>query len=175
MPGMSTSTDPTAAESLDSWHQNATYWDDAVGADGNMYWSVLQEPTLAKLFAAHLPAAAPGARRALDLATGNGLCARWMARRGANVVATDGTDGMLDKARARWAEEQARAGSEAAASGDIEFAKLDVTEPADFEALIARLGGERFDVILINMAIMDVATLDPLAQALPRLLKEDGV
>lgn len=31
-----------------------------------------------------------------------------------------------------------------------------------------------FDVVLINMAIMDVETLDPLADALPKLLKRNG-
>ena len=35
------------------------------------------------------------------------------------------------------------------------------------------MGG--FDIVLMNMALMDVATLDPLAEALPKLLKKDGV
>lgn len=36
-----------------------------------------------------------------------------------------------------------------------------------------QIGG--FDIVLMNMAIMDVATLDPLADALLKLLKKDGV
>lgn len=32
-----------------------------------------------------------------------------------------------------------------------------------------------FDIILINMAIMDIADIEPLANALPKLLKADGV
>lgn len=36
-----------------------------------------------------------------------------------------------------------------------------------------QIGG--FDIILMNMAIMDVATLDPLADALLKLLNKDGV
>lgn len=32
-----------------------------------------------------------------------------------------------------------------------------------------------FDVLVINMAIMDVETLDPLADALPKLLKKNGM
>jgi hypothetical protein len=31
-----------------------------------------------------------------------------------------------------------------------------------------------FDIIIMNMAIMDIATLEPLAAALPRLLKKNG-
>lgn len=32
-----------------------------------------------------------------------------------------------------------------------------------------------FDVVLINMALMDISTLEPLADALPKLLKKDGM
>ena len=32
-----------------------------------------------------------------------------------------------------------------------------------------------FDVVLINMAIMDIETLQPLADALPKLLKANGM
>ncbi len=35
--------------------------------------------------------------------------------------------------------------------------------------------GGAFDVVVINMAIMDIPTLEPLAAALPRLLKKDGM
>jgi hypothetical protein len=31
-----------------------------------------------------------------------------------------------------------------------------------------------FDVITLNMAIMDIATIEPLATNLPKLLKQDG-
>lgn len=32
-----------------------------------------------------------------------------------------------------------------------------------------------FDVVIMNMAIMDVSTIEPLAAALPKLLKKDGM
>jgi len=32
-----------------------------------------------------------------------------------------------------------------------------------------------FDIVLTNMAIMDIATLEPLANALPGLLAKDGM
>lgn len=32
-----------------------------------------------------------------------------------------------------------------------------------------------FDIVLINMAIMDIANIEPLAEALLRLLKPDGL
>ena len=36
-------------------------------------------------------------------------------------------------------------------------------------------GENKFDIVLMNMAIMDVSTIEPLAQALPQLLKPNGV
>lgn len=38
---------------------------------------------------------------------------------------------------------------------------------------VHQFGG--YDVILINMAIQDVPTLEPLVEALPKLLKKDGM
>ncbi len=115
------STTDVAKESLDSWSVNATHWDELMGEDGNLYWNILQKPCLGRFFAAHLK---PGCR-ALDISTGNGLCARWLASHGASVLATDGTLEMINIARER-----------APPGADISFQKLDVTEPADFTALL---------------------------------------
>lgn len=41
--------------------------------------------------------------------------------------------------------------------------------------MLTRVKRHGFDIIVMNMAIMDVETLDPLAAALPQLLKKDGV
>ncbi|KAK3375683.1 S-adenosyl-L-methionine-dependent methyltransferase [Lasiosphaeria ovina] len=152
------------------WTAIASYWDANIGASGNKYWTRLQEPCLTRLLGTHL--ARPGCR-ALDLATGNGLCARWLAARGAAaVVATDGSGAMLELAARRVAED-----GDLGVKGRAKIAlrKLDVTEPADFDKLVDDEGSQRFDVVLVNMALMDVATLEPLAMALTRLLGPDGV
>ncbi|PNP59290.1 hypothetical protein THARTR1_01036 [Trichoderma harzianum] len=152
-------------EALSTWEVNAEFWNSGVGEHGNKYWKRLQEPSLRRLLG---PSLSKQGCTALELATGNGLCARWLADNGAaSIIATDGTFGML---------EQANKYENADRDGKISFSKLDVTNANDFEPLVEKaveLGG--FDVILMNMAIMDVATLDPLADALPRLLKKDGV
>ena len=168
---------------VDSWEANAEHWDETMGSEGNKYWQLLELPYLKKMV--HIT---PGCK-ALDLATGNGLCARWLASEGASVVATDGSENMLEVARRRTLPEQA---------GKIVYQKLDVTKSVDFEALLdsesavstahpmgsrircngatnRRTQREGFDIVVMNMAIMDVETLDPLAAALPRLLKKDGV
>ncbi|KAL7809689.1 S-adenosyl-L-methionine-dependent methyltransferase [Trichoderma aethiopicum] len=155
-----------AKEALSTWETNAEFWDSGIGETGNKYWKQLQRPSLERLLGPTL--SKKSGRSALELATGNGLCARWLADNGASsIIATDGTFGMLEQASKYMDEDKA---------GKISFRKLDVTEEGDFVPLVekaAEIGG--FDVVLMNMAIMDVATLDPLANALPKLLSKDGV
>ncbi|POR33264.1 Uncharacterized protein TPAR_06542 [Tolypocladium paradoxum] len=146
---------------LDSWEANADFWDEKMGADGNEYWSLLQKPYLHKLIDVQ-----PGCR-VLDLATGNGMASRFLAGRGASVVATDGSVRMLKNCRERCTPEEAER---------MSYAQLDVTKPADFDDFLkSPLAEGGFDVVVINMAIMDVETLDPLADALPKLLKTSGI
>jgi|SRR3569833_513819 len=128
-----------AAESLASWETNAPTWDNYMGSEGNIYWSELQVPYLDRLLGS---AVGRSGCRALDLATGNGLGARWMARRGARVLATDGTEAMLAAA-----EERVRADGDIAAretggtgGGSVEFRKLDITSSEGFEKLISEVG-----------------------------------
>ncbi|KAK0644087.1 S-adenosyl-L-methionine-dependent methyltransferase [Cercophora newfieldiana] len=147
------------AESLSAWNVIAPYWDDTIGKDGNKYWRLLQEPSLSRLLGPNL--AKPGCR-ALDLATGNGLCARWLAGRGAKVYATDGSEVMVGIAKGR---------SEGCG---IEFGVLDVTSKEGWEGFLEGEGREPFDIVLMNMAIMDVGDIEPLAAALPKLLQKGG-
>ena len=106
---------------MKSWETNAEFWDNGIGEQGNIYWKVLQLPTLRRMIDVR-----PGSK-ALDLATGNGLAARWLASEGASVLATDGSAEMLERAKLRHA---------ATAYGEnISYRRLDVTEAADFEFL----------------------------------------
>ncbi|KAL8365481.1 hypothetical protein RB595_004342 [Gaeumannomyces hyphopodioides] len=171
------STEELKAESLAAWSQNAAYWDDTVGQDGNIYWKRLQEPSLRRLvFGA---GGVPAYFEALDLCSGNGIVARWLADpghgdRAEHIAVTDGCSEMVRLARARWEA------WEAEWEGDWEgpcrppaasFRRLDV---CDGEAL--GLEGE-YDLVTMNMAIMDVPTLEPLAEALAtgRLLRQGGI
>ncbi|KAK3305188.1 S-adenosyl-L-methionine-dependent methyltransferase [Chaetomium strumarium] len=163
---------PTAslsADAIHAWETIAQYWDATITKHGNKYWRRLQEPCLARLLGPALQR--PGCK-ALDLATGNGLCARWLARNGAHsVLATDGTDEMLRLADAhRQTEEEPW-------KSKVRLQKLDVTSAADFARLEQNDDGDfGFDIVLMNMAAMDVADLEPLAGALGKgLLAKDGV
>lgn len=83
------------AESLLFWDGIASDWDKAIGDAGNDYWTYLQEPVLRRMVGDI------AGQQALDLATGNGIVARWLAREGATVLGTDGSRKMVELARAR--------------------------------------------------------------------------
>ncbi|KAL1842420.1 hypothetical protein VTJ49DRAFT_5268 [Mycothermus thermophilus] len=165
---------PLSAQALASWDANATYWDHSITRDGNKYWRRLQEPSLSRLLAPTFSRAQDTRHgiRALEFATGNGLCARWLARQmrtlnprgGGEVLATDGSEEMLKVARGYYEEEKGVV---------VRWRKVDVTNEEDLETLAREEG--RFDIVLMNMAIMDVADIEPLARALRGLLSENGV
>ncbi|KAK3291542.1 S-adenosyl-L-methionine-dependent methyltransferase [Chaetomium fimeti] len=165
------STVPTSslsARAVASWEDNAAYWDSSITKHGNKYWKRLQEPSLARLIG---PSSSPNQKpdpnreyRALELATGNGLCARWLAHRGASVLATDACENMLALAKGHC--------EPGTVEESIRFRRVDVTSEEELGALAAE---GPFDVVLLNMAAMDIADLAPLAKKLSSLLEVDGV
>ncbi|EFY87644.1 methyltransferase type 11 [Metarhizium acridum CQMa 102] len=170
-----------------SWIENAEWWDTTMGLHGNKYWQQLQKPSLERLVPVQ-----PGCR-ALDLATGNGLVARWLAGKGASVIASDGSEDMIKRAAQRSSPEEAER---------ISYRLLDVTLAEAFEDLYKSEPAVRekstpttalstgklvpanhvlawknggFDIVTCNMALMDISDLEPLADALPKLLKRGGI
>ena len=93
----------------------------------------------------------------LELACGNGEFARRLTHLGAAVVATDFSESMLDLARAYGAE--------------IDYRRIDATSEEDLLTL-AEVGP--FDAAVINMAIMDMTAIEPLAAALTSLVRVGG-
>src|SRR5947208_1769190 len=79
------------------WDQNATFWDERMG-DGNDFQRLLVAPASERLLNLQ-----PG-ETVLEIACGNGVFARHLARLGTHVVATDFSTQMLERARARSAE-----------------------------------------------------------------------
>jgi 2-polyprenyl-3-methyl-5-hydroxy-6-metoxy-1,4-benzoquinol methylase len=137
----------------DAWNQNAEFWDEKMG-EGNLFQRVLVGPTTERLLELK------SGELVLEIACGNGVFARRLAQLGAQVIATDFSENLLDLAQKRTTEHDNR----------IEYRLIDVTSE---EQLLA-LGERRFNVAVCNMAIMDIATIEPLMSALSRLLKVDG-
>jgi SAM-dependent methyltransferase len=123
----------------------------------------------------------------LDLATGNGLVAQHLAALGGEVTATDASTQMLEFAKNRMTEDEASkstyqivdvTNTEELNSLAHEAQKVRTSLQLRSTPLILLLTGDAkrhgFDVITLNMAIMDIATIEPLATNLPKLLKQDG-
>lgn len=140
-------------ESGEIWDQKAEFWDEKMG-EGNVFHRHLVAPAVERLLSPR-----PG-ESILDVACGNGLVARQLARLGAQVVATDVSRRFLERARQRTTEHADR----------IEYRQIDATDAAQ----LLTLGERRFDAAVCTMALMDIPTLQPLLSALSRLLKRGG-
>lgn len=135
-----------------SWGTNAPFWDERMG-EGNDFQRLLLNPAVEQLLQ-------PRPRqRILEIACGNGQLARRLADLGAEVVATDFAPRMLEIARGRSSGYEQR----------ISYQLVDATDEAELMAL-----GGPFDAAVCNMALMDMATIEPLARACANLLKPNG-
>lgn len=149
------SIDPKQANQItrQSWDKNAAYWDEYMG-EGNDFVEVLCWPSIV-----HMLDAQPGGR-VLDIACGNGLTSRRLAARDFNVVAFDFSKEMINKAIQRTPD----------LLDKIEYHVLDATD----ENSLLKLGVGEFDAAISNMALFDIAEIDPLFRALSRLLRPGG-
>jgi 2-polyprenyl-3-methyl-5-hydroxy-6-metoxy-1,4-benzoquinol methylase len=134
-----------------AWNTNAEFWNDRM-AEGNDFFNLLVWPAVERLLRL------TSGDRLLDVACGNGVTSRRLARAGASVVAFDFSESMIDLAK----ERTGRSG--------IDYRVIDAT---DRKALLD-LGPAAFDGALCNMALMDMADIDPLMDALASLLRPDG-
>lgn len=135
------------------WDDKAVFWDERMG-DGNLFQSTLIGPA-----SEHLLGVRPG-ERILEIACGNGVFSRRLAGLGARIVATDFSEKFLERARARTTESARR----------VEYRLVDAT---DEEQLLA-LGEKRYDAAVCNMALMDMAIIEPLIRTLAKLLEPEG-
>lgn len=139
----------------EAWEKKAAFWDERMG-EGNAFQRVLIGPASERLLQVR-----PG-EMVLDVACGNGVFSRRLAQLGARVVSIDFSERFVELARART--------EEAGYGGAVEYL---VTDATDEEQLLS-LGEGRFDAAVCNMALMDMAAIDPLMRALRRLLKPSG-
>ena len=140
------------------WEAIANDYDARVGDDGNSFHRELIRPSTLRLLDPK-----PG-ERILDVACGNGVFSRYLARLGVNVVAFDYSPKMIAFAKERCA----------AFTESISFSIADAT---DYEQLMVLGAGQRqpFDKIVSNMAVMGLPDIQPLFRAAYELLKTDGI
>jgi 2-polyprenyl-3-methyl-5-hydroxy-6-metoxy-1,4-benzoquinol methylase len=135
------------------WDQNASWWDQQIG-DGNTFQNRLVGPATERLLDVR------HGQTILDLACGNGVVSRRLAQLGAQIIACDFSPTFLERAKAQTT----------AFADRIEYRLVDLTERQQ----LLTLGERRFDAAVCNMALMDMATITPLLDALRILLKPMG-
>jgi len=147
-----TSTRDLNARARQQWDDKASFWDALHGYDGNLFHKTLVGPSAERLLGIK-----PG-ERILDVACGNGQMARRLTELGAQVVATDFSAGLIEKAKARTPD------------STIDYRVIDATD----EVALLALGVSSFDAAVCNMALQDIADIDPLFRAIKRLLRPGG-
>ena len=147
--------DFSVEESKEIWNENAAFWDGAMGDESNDFHREVVRPRVTELLEP-----VPG-DYVLDAACGNGNYSAFLAERGASVVAFDYSERMIELARARQARWSER----------IEFCVADATDRA---SLLALRRDRPFTKAVSNMAVMDIADIEPLFTAVHELLADGG-
>ncbi len=140
----------------DAWNANAAFWDEKMG-EGNDFVEKLIWPSTERLLNAS------AGQHILDIACGNGLACRKLAAMGIRVTGVDFAEEMIKRAKAH----------EVGTDSSIQYLVVDVSDEAALIEL--RRGQDQFDSAICNMALFDMAAIEPLARALPELLKPGAV
>jgi ubiquinone/menaquinone biosynthesis C-methylase UbiE len=133
------------------WADLAEWYDAKQGDTGDLWHRELIDPPLLALVGE------VRGLRLLDLACGNGYLARRFARQGATVTAVDASAPTIERARAR----------ERAEPLGIAYSVSDATS-------IPGLADSTFDVVVCNMALMDMPDVVGPIREVARLLRPGG-
>jgi ubiquinone/menaquinone biosynthesis C-methylase UbiE len=129
----------------------AAWWDERQGDEGDLWHRTLIDPTLLRMLG-------PVKKlRVLDLACGNGYLSRKLARSGAKVTGVDASAAMIERARAREDREA-----------------LDVSYHVADASSLDGLEDATFDVVVCNMAIMDMPDAEEALREAARVLRSAG-
>src|SRR3989440_4313123 len=127
------------------------WWDTNIGDEGDLWHRTLIDPPLL-----HLVGEVNG-MRLLDLACGNGYLSRRFARQGATVTAVDANAPLIERARAREAQEP-----------------LGITYHVADTAHLWMLEDGAFELVVCNMALMDIENAAGAIQEVARVLRPKG-
>ncbi|MDF2883107.1 MAG: bioC 3 [Clostridiaceae bacterium] len=145
----------TTDESKKRWEQNADFWDDKMGEHSNSFHREIIRPSTEELLEVN------AGEEILDIACGNGNFSKRMAALGAKVTAFDYSANLIENAKKRCSFYLDK----------IDFKVIDAT---NYDELI-ELGIGCFDKAAANMALMDIADINPLLHGVFKLLKPKGI
>src|SRR5258706_13277080 len=133
------------------WDEMTDWWDTRMGDEGDLWRRALIDPPLLRLVGD------VAGSRLLDLACGNGYLSRRFARQGATFVGVDANAPLIERGRAREAKEP-----------------LDITYHVGNAEHLAMLEGGTFDLVVCNMALMDIEDAAGAIQEVARVLRPKG-
>ncbi len=133
------------------WDQMADWWDKHIGEEGDLWHRALIDPPLLHLVGE------VGGVRLLDVACGNGYLSRRFARQGAIVTAVDTNAPLVERARTREAQEL-----------------LGITYHVADAARLEMLEVSTFDLVVCNMALMDIEDAAGAIHEVARVLGQQG-
>jgi ubiquinone/menaquinone biosynthesis C-methylase UbiE len=137
--------------STKGWSQMAEWWDSKLGDEGDLWHRTLIDPPLLQLVGE------VKGLRILDLACGNGYLSRRFARQGAMVTGVDSNEPLIERIRERESQE-----------------KLGITYHFADAAHLDMLTDDTFDVVICNMALMDIENAAGAIQEVARVLRPAG-
>jgi ubiquinone/menaquinone biosynthesis C-methylase UbiE len=137
--------------SIFGWEQMADWWDKRFGDEGDFWHRMLIDPPLLRLVGE------ASKLRVLDLACGNGYLSRRFARQGAIVTGVDANALIVAHARAREAQEP-----------------LGITYHVSDAANLSMLEDNSFDLVVCNMALMDIENATGAIEEVARVLQSKG-
>ena len=137
--------------SILGWDQMADWWDQHLGDDGDLWHRALIDPPLFRLVGE------VNQLHVLDLACGNGYLSRRFAHQGAIVTGVDANAPIVERARARQAQEP---------QGII----YHVSDAANLQML----KDNSFDLVVCNMGLMDIENAAGAIEEVARVLRSKG-
>ncbi len=137
--------------SISGWDQMAEWWDNHLGEEGDLWHRTLIDPPLLRL------AGEVSGKCVLDLACGNGYLSRRFARQGAMVAGVDASAPLIEHAQRREIREP-----------------LGITYHVADAAHLSMLEDSVFDLVICNMALMDIEHADLAIREVARVLKQSG-
>lgn len=135
---------------------NADFWDARMGDTANVFHCTIVRPRTEQSLDIR------AGELVLDIACGNGNFSQRLAEKGAEVVAFDYSEKMIAHAKRRRSAYLDR----------IAFHVCDATDSAQLRSLEP---GRPFDKAVANMAVMDIADIEPLFRAVGEMLKPGGI
>jgi ubiquinone/menaquinone biosynthesis C-methylase UbiE len=135
----------------EEWERLGAWYDKKQGDQGDLWHRTLIDPVLLRVVGDVV------GLRVLELACGNGYLARRLTRMGARVTGIDASEAMIARAMERETREPL----------GIEYQVGDA-------ASLSGLEDASFDLVVCNMALMDIEDAEGAIREVSRVLRKDG-